>query len=161
MIDAHFIRCAPPSLNVKHPSQMKEEEKQMQDMWNAITGKRYKGPGKQQNTSGMEQFKHLFARIIGFSGFSFIVQKIGNYHELMGTNPHEIFDQGITAGWTRASPLTFGNDKSDIRFGDIIGRPADIYRLIFWNPEQRQLLEGKHRFVIFCNDYGAGQNIFN
>ena len=74
----------------------------------------------------------------------------------MGTNPHEIFDEGITAGWTRASPLTFGTDDSDIRFGDVVGRPSDVYRIIFWNPSQLHLLAGDHQFVIFCDDYGAG-----
>ena len=133
----------------------------MHDLWKAITGKEYVGTPKQPNVSGMNDFKHIFARLIGFSGLSFIVQKIGNYHELMGTKTHEIFAEGITAGWTRASPLTFGNEQSEIRFGDVVGRPADIYRLIFWNPGQRHLLEGKHRFVIFCHDYGAGKYMFN
>ena len=136
----------------------KEEEKQqMQDLWKAITGKEYKGPPKQPNASGMADLKHVFARLIGLSGFTFIVQKIGKYHELMGTKPHDIFDDGITAGWTRAAPLTFGNEETEIRFGDVVGRPSDIYRLIFWNPAQRHLLEGKHRFVLFCHDYGAGK----
>ena len=136
----------------------KEEEKQqMQDLWKAITGKEYKGPPKQPNASGMADLKHVFARLVGLSGFTFIVQKIGKYHELMGTKPHDIFDDGITAGWTRAAPLTFGNEKTEIRFGDVVGRPSDIYRLIFWNPAQRHLLEGKHRFVLFCHDYGAGK----
>ena len=71
-------------------------------------------------------------------------------------HPHEMFDEGITAGWTRASPLVFGNEHTNIRFGDVVGRPSDIYRLIFWNPEQRHLLTGNHRFVLFCQDYGAG-----
>ena len=133
-----------------------EEQKQLQDLWKEITGKEYTGPPKQSNLSGMKDFQYLFARLIGFSGLSFIVQKIGNYHELMGTDPHDIFDEGITAGWTRASPLSFGNEQSDIRFGDVVGRPSDIYRLIFWNPGQRDLLTGNHRFVIFCHDYGAG-----
>ena len=134
-----------------------EERQQMQELWKAVTGKEYTESPKQPNVSGMNDFKHLFARLIGFSGLSFIVQKIGNYHELMGTNPHDIFAEGLTAGWTRAAPLTFGTENSDIRLGDIIGRPADIYRLVFWNPDQRYLLERKHRFIIFCNDYGAGK----
>ena len=133
-----------------------KEKKQMHNLWKAITGKEYNATTKQPNTSGMKDFQYIFARLIGFSGLSFIVQKIGNYHELMGTNSHDIFDDGITAGWTRASPLRFGNDESNIRFGDVVGRPSDIYRLIFWNPDQRDLLSGNYRFVIFCNDFGAG-----
>ena len=133
----------------------------MQNLWKTVTGKEYTGPPKQQNASGMKNFQHLFARLIGLSGLSFIVQKIGNYHELMGTKPHDIFAEGITAGWTRAAPLTFGTEKSDIRLGDVIGRPADIYRLIFWNPDQRYLLDGNHQFVIFIHDYGAGKSVFD
>lgn len=137
----------------------KEEMQQMQELWKAIEGKEYIGPPKQKDLSGRKDFQHIFARLIGFSGLSFIVQNIGSYHELMGTNPHEMFDSGITAGWTKASPLAFGNEKEEVRFGDAIGRPADIYRLIFWNPEQRDLLCGAYRFVIFCHDYGAGKLI--
>ena len=129
----------------------------MQDLWTKITGQKYTGPPPKHNASELKDFRHIFARLIGFSGLSFIVQNIGNYHELMGTNPHGIFDSGITAGWTQASPLTFGNEKMDIRFGDVVGRPADVYRLIFWNPDQRDLLSGSYRFVIFCHDYGAGK----
>ena len=119
--------------------------------------KKYIGSSNQSNASGMNDLKHVFARLVGFSGLTFIVQKIGKYHEIMGTKSHEIFDEGITAGWTRASSLCFGHEKEDIRFGDVIGRPADIYRLIFWNPDQRHVLNGNYRFIIFCHDYGGGK----
>ena len=135
----------------------KEERHQMQNLWKAINGKEYTGPPNQYNASGMNDLKYIFARLMGFSGLSFIVQKIGKYHELMGTKSHEIFDEGITAGWTRASPLCFGDEKEDIRFGDVVGRPADVYRLIFWNPDQRHVLNGNYRFIIFCHDYGGGK----
>ena len=79
----------------------------------------------------------------------------------MGTNPSDVFASGITAGWTRASPLTFGTEdemiKNGLRFGDMIGRPHDVFKLIFWNESQRQLLDGNHQFVLFCLDYGAGK----
>lgn len=134
-----------------------EEMQQMQNLWKAISGKEYIGPTNQSNASGMNDLKHVFGRLVGLSGLTFIVQKIGKYHELMGTKSHETFDEGITAGWTRASPLCFGSEKEDIRFGDVIGRPADVYRLIFWNPDQRHILTGNLRFVIFCHDYGGGK----
>ena len=79
----------------------------------------------------------------------------------MGTNPSDVIASGITAGWTRASPLTFGTEdemiKHGLRFGDMIGRPHDVFKLIFWNQGQRQMLDGKHQFVLFCLDYGAGK----
>ena len=64
---------------------------------------------------------------------------------------------GMSAGWTKAAPLMFGNEKSAIRFGDTMGRPHDVFRLIFWNPKQLELLEGKHQYVLFKSDYGAGK----
>ena len=93
---------------------------------------------------------------------SFTIQKVGHYHEIMGTNPSDVFASGITAGWTRASPLTIGSEgeKSGLRFGDMMGRPHDVFKLIFWNKGQRHLLEGNHQFVLFCLDYGAGK-LFN
>lgn len=74
-----------------------------------------------------------------------------------------MFVTGITAGWTAASTLSFGGEdeifKNGLRFGDMMGRPHDIFKLIFWNPGQRQLLDGRHQFVLFCHDYGAGKQM--
>ena len=138
-----------------------EEHQQMEDLWQAITGSPYSSATSQSNHSGLEEFKHLFSRLIGFSGESFIVQKVGHYHEIMGTNPSNVFASGITAGWTTASPLTFGSEdemiKNGLRFGDMMGRPHDVFKIIFWNPNQRKLLDGNHRFVLFSHDYGAGK----
>ena len=125
---------------------------EMQDLWKELTGSSVVGSKNQLPTSGKEDFKQLFSRLVGFSSLSFIVQKIGKYHEIMGTDA-----TGITAGWTQASPLTFGNNQSPLRVGDMMGRPHDVYRLIFWNPKQMELLEGKHQFVLFNTDYGSGK----
>ena len=138
-------------------------EEQMEDIWYEITGKPYSSASSQRHHTGYQEFKHVVSRLFGFSGMSFIVQKIGHYNEIMGTNPSDVFASGITAGWTSASPLTFGNEKemmkNGLRFGDMMGRPHDVFKLIFWNPGQRRLLDGKHQFVLFCHDYGAGELI--
>ena len=134
----------------------------MNDLWQAATGKPYSCTSPPPNDSRMKEFIHVFSRLIGFSGLSFTIQKVGHYHEIMGTNPSDVFASGITAGWTRASPLTFGTEdemiKNGLRFGDMIGRPHDVFKLIFWNESQRQLLDGNHQFVLFCLDYGAGKS---
>ena len=122
--------------------------------WKAITGKEYAASPKDE--SEMKEFQNVFSRLIGFSGLNFTVQKIGNYHDLMGTNPHK-----LAAGWSRIGPSIFGKQISDHRFGNIVGRTAVVYRLIFWSPDQRDVLTGNHRFVIFSHDNSTGrQNLY-
>ena len=119
--------------------------------WKAITGKEYAASPKEK--SGLKEFQNVFSHLIGFSGLNFTVQKIGNYHDLMGTNPHK-----LAAGWSRIGPSIFGKQISDHRFGNVIGRTAVVYRLIFWSPDQRDVLTGNHRFVIFSHDSNSGKH---
>ena len=55
------------------------------------------------------------------------VQKLGPYHEIMGTDAKD-----LNAGWTRASPLKFSLPNTLPREGDVFGRPHDVYKLIFY-----------------------------
>ena len=127
------------------------EEQEQWFSWKAITGKEYAASPKEK--SGMKEFQNVFSQLIGFSGLNFTVQKVGNYHELMGTNLHK-----LAAGWSRIGPSIFGKQISDHRFGNIIGRNAVVYRLIFWSPDQRDVLTGNHRFVIFSHDNNSGKH---
>ena len=133
------------------------EKQEQWFLWKAITGKEYCGAPKQQNVFGMIESKHDFAHRIGLSGLSFIVQKVGNYHDLMGISQLKNLNERISEGRYRLSRLAFGNKVSDAKFGYAVGRHAVVYRLIFWNPDQRDVLTGNHRFVIFCRDYHAGK----
>ena len=108
-----------------------------------------------RNPTAFDDFKHLFSRLIGLSGSLMAVQKLGPYHEIMGTDSND-----LNAGWTRASALKFGLEDNLPREGDIFGRSNDIYKLIFYSPDQIGLLSMSKRFVVFLNDYGSG-NIDN
>ena len=80
------------------------------------------------------------------------VQKLSPHHEIMGTEAKD-----LNAGWTRASPLKFSPQDSVPREGDIFGRPHDVYKLIFFTPDQIGLLSMSSKFVVFLNDYGSGK----
>ena len=80
------------------------------------------------------------------------VQKVDSYHNIMGTNATD-----INAGWTRASALKFGNETDLSRYSDVVGRPHDIYKLIFFNQNQIGLLALKNKCLVFLDDYGAGK----
>ena len=80
------------------------------------------------------------------------VQKLSPHHEIMGTDAKD-----LNAGWTRASPLKFSPQDSVPREGDVFGRPHDVYKLIFFTPDQIGLLNMSSKFVVFFNDYGSGK----
>ena len=122
--------------------------------WKAITGKEYAASSKEK--SGMKEFQNVFSQLIGFSGLNFTVQKVGNYHELIGTNLHK-----LAAGWSRIGPSILGKQISDHRLGNVIGRTAVVYRLVFWSPDQPDVLTGNHRFVIFSHDNNSGKHNYN
>ena len=134
------------------------EKQEQWFLWKAITGKEYIGPTKQSGDSNINDSENGFARLIGLSGYNFIVQKVGKYHDLVNTNLHKNLNGGIDSGWSRVSPLPFFKKISKLRFGNDFGRPAVVYRLIFWNPDQRDVLTGNQRFVIFCYDNGTGKH---
>ena len=118
---------------------IKGTEKQEQwFLWKAITGKEYIGSQIQSNGSRSDSGDYDFSRHLGLSGLSFIVQKMGNYHELM-------------------SSLNFDETTIDVDFENAIRKSANAYRLIFWNSDQRDMLTGHHRFVIFHQEYDAGK----
>ena len=105
-----------------------------------------------QNPVAFDNFKHVFSRIVGLSGSLMTVQKLSPHHEIMGTDAKD-----LNAGWTRASPLKFSPQDSVPREGDIFGRPHDVYKLIFFTPDQIGLLNMSSKFVVFLNDYGSGK----
>ena len=127
----------------------KEQLKQMQNLMTSLGCNT--GAGVAQAHSGQLDFKHVFSRLVGLSGLFMAVQKIGAYYNIMGTDA-----TGINAGWTRASKLKFGNESDMSRLGDVVGRPSDIYNLVFFNQDQTGLLALKHKCVVFLDDYGAG-----
>ena len=129
-----------------------EEEQEMQDLWKALTGKIHPEKETKQRGSEYQEFAHLFSRFVGLSGLGVAIRKIGAYYNMMGDDA-----KGVSAGWTPASPLKYGNEKDVSRYGDMMGRPHDIYKLIFFNQSQLGLLSMDHRNVVFLDDYGAGK----
>ena len=116
-----------------------------------------------KNPVAFDSFKQIFSRIIGLSGSLMTIQKLSNYHKIMGT-----YAKDLNAGWIRASPLKFGprgegygvwkeNGPAVPREGDIFGRQHDVYSLIFYSPDQIALLNSSSKFVVFLNDYGSGK----
>ena len=105
-----------------------------------------------QNSIAFDNFKHVFARMIGLSGSLMTVQKLCPHHEIMGTDAKD-----LNAGWTHATPLKFSPQDSVPREGDVFGRPHDVYKLIFFTPDQIGLLNMSSKFVVFLNDYGSGK----
>ena len=138
--------CAPYILTNGTES---EQKQQMKDLMSALTSNNRNG--QPQSHSGMLEFQHVFSRLVGLSSLFMAVQKIDSYHNIMGTDA-----TGISGGWTKASKMKFGNDRDVSRLGDMIGRPHDIFKLIFFNQDQIGLLALKHKCVIFLDDYGAG-----
>ena len=121
----------------------------MQDLLLALNC--HVGGGAAQTHSAQLDFKHAFSRLVGLSGLFMAVQKISAYHNIMGTDA-----TGVNACWTKASKLKFGNDSDVSRLGDVVGRPSDIFNLIFFNQDQIGLLALKHTCVVFLDDYSAG-----
>ena len=105
-----------------------------------------------RNSIAFESLKQVFSRIVGLSGSLMAVQKLSPHHEIMGTDAKD-----LNAGWTRASPLKFSPQVSVPREGDVFGRPHDVYKLIFFTPDQIGLLNMSSKFVVFFNDYGSGK----
>ena len=114
------------------------EKQEQWFLWKAITGREYIGPQIQSSGSRSKSGNYDFSRHLGLSGHSFIVQKMGNYHELL-------------------SSLNFDETTIDLNLENAIRKSANAYRLIFWNSDQRDMLTGNHRFVIFHQNYDAGK----
>ena len=126
-----------------------EQKQQMIDVMAALNSN--SGGKSSQTNSGILEFQHIFSRLVGLSALFMAVQKVDAYHNIMGTDA-----VGINAGWTKASKMKFGNENDLSRFGDMVGRPNDIFKLIFFNPDQLGILALKHKCVVFLDDYGAG-----
>ena len=142
--------CSPFILTNGNPQ---EEEYQMLSLMTSLTTNRIEtSTSPSRNQIAFESFKHLFARIIGLSGSLMTVQKISPHHEIMGSDAKD-----LNAGWTLASPLKYGPQDSVPREGDVFGRPHDVYKLIFFTPDQIGLLNMSSKFVVFLNDYGSGK----
>ena len=142
--------CSPYILTNGTPQ---EEEKQMHSLMTSLTQNAAASSTQiQKNSIAFDSFKHVFSRLIGLSGCLMAVQKLGPHHEIMGTDSKD-----LNAGWTRASPLKFQTENSLPRESDIFGRAHDVYKLIFYSPDQIGLLSMSAKFVVFLNDFGSGK----
>ena len=128
-----------------------EQLREMDDLMDLLTSTASTN-NDTEHTTGHQDFKHAFSRLLGLSGLLLAIQKVSAYHNIMGTEA-----KSINAGWTQASALKFARDQNDVRVGDIVGRPHDIYKLVFFNPDQIGLLALEHKSVVFLDDYGAGK----
>ena len=98
-----------------------------------------------------KQFICLFNRIINFS--SLRKQKIvdKSWEQVYG----EYFRSrgAIGGGWTPADTRFC----TKLRFENVINRPHDIYKILYFNPDQLALLTTKELLhVVFFSDFGSG-----
>ena len=100
-------------------------------------------------TESFEDFKTVFQAVIGFSSISAHQLAVGNAWQQVQGDSATLF----SAGWTESeSPLT----NNEIRFENILNQPHDIYKFIYFNPDQVAMLEQDIPLVILANDFGAG-----
>ena len=96
-----------------------------------------------------EDFLNLFNRLVNLTAISRQKATFNAWKEVQGENR-----QNIIAGITPSLDQT----DSSLRFQDVINRPMDISKLLYFNPEQMFLLSAKelNRVVLFA-DYGCGK----
>ena len=146
-------QCSHSTAYVLSNGTPEEQRKEMDELMDNLTSNT--GSMKTDKYTGHHDFQHVFSRILGLSGLFMAVQKVTPYHHIMGSDA-----KSINSGWTQASALKFSKEQDKLRPGDMIGRPCDIYKLVFFNPDQIGLLALEHKCVIFLDDYGAGKFSF-
>ena len=99
-----------------------------------------------------QDFLTMFEATLGFSHIS-VKQNLTSFawNQIEGKNK-DILD--ISAGWTKADTDLL---LEDIVFQNVINRPHDIYKSIYWNKEQLVVLLNHCPYVIFAADYSAGK----
>ena len=101
-----------------------------------------------------DDFSNLFQAIVGFSSISTQQFVVGNAWQQIQGKTSTLF----ASGWTKSDgEMT----REEIRFENILNLPHNIYRFIYFNPNQVMLLENDIPLVIFANDFGAGMYIIN
>lgn len=98
---------------------------------------------------GSEDFTNLFQAIVGFSSISTQQLVIGNAWQQIQGETSTLF----ASGWTKAE---IKMTSEEIRFENVLNLPHNIYRFIYFNPNQVMLLENIIPLLIFANDFGAG-----
>ena len=95
------------------------------------------------------EFLHLFNRLVNLTAISRLKSVFTAWKEVQGENRNN-----IVAGITPPR----NSNASTFRFQDIIKRPMDVWKLLYFNPEQMFLLstKGLNRVVLFA-DYGCGR----
>ena len=95
------------------------------------------------------EFLHLFNRLVNLTAISRQKSVFTAWKEVQGDNRNN-----IVAGITPPQD----SNISSFRFQDIIKRPMDESKLLYFNPEQMFLLstKGLNRVVLFA-DYGCGR----
>ena len=103
--------------------------------WKAITGREYIGSKGSRSDVGTCDFSHH----LGISGLSFIVQKMSNNHELL-------------------SSLNLDETTFNIKLKNATRKSANAYRLTFWNSNQRGMVSGNDRIVVFHQGSDTGKH---
>ena len=101
-----------------------------------------------------QDFLTLFEATLGFSHIS-VKKSLTSFawNQIQGTGK-DILD--LSAGWTKADTDLL---PEDIVFQNVIERPHDFYKSIYWNKEQLVVLLNHCPYVIFAADYSAGKFI--
>ena len=108
---------------------------------------------QQATQQGYEDFLILFNRLVNLSCIHTKVQKVGipnSWAQIQGDNPRY-----ISSGYT-STPK--GSKSVELDFEEVLCRPHDAFKCLFFNQDQYKLLTTNDLFrVVFLCDYGAGK----
>ena len=131
---------------------MEEIERQVQKLCDRLT--KIVNPFVDRQTS-QEDFLNLFEAMVGFSHVSTKQKVVSNaWAQIQGTN-HASY---LSAGWTEA---TTDLTEDELRAENVLDRPHDCYKFIYFYGGQIALLYNRPKFVLFTTDYGGGKFMTN
>ena len=106
---------------------------------------------QQMKDQGFEDMLKIFNRLVNLSNIGIQPANMPQaWQKITGKD-----DNYITAGYT-ATPQ--GSKSEELNFDEVLNRPHDAFKILYFNRDQYQLLTTKDLFrLIFLCDYGAGK----
>ena len=90
----------------------------------------------------------FFNRLVNLSAVRVIPDPFHSWEQIQGHNPRH-----MSAGYTSSTPTS---TPGLLNISDLLNRPHDAYKVISLNKGQENLLSNDIPFVVFWNDFGAG-----
>ena len=94
-------------------------------------------------------FLRYFNRLVNLSAVRVLPDPFRSWEQIQGQNPRH-----MASGYTIATPLSTSGLLS---VKNLLNRPHDAYKVISFNKDQETLLSNDIPFVVFYNDFGAGE----